>query len=387
MGEAQAQGQHKMPSPSTARMLLQDVSLRLADQHAVCNDLLACLNHIEQGVYTMGKQPHHQQRVVRAINSPVYLDSKQVLEQQQEFMLMMEKLKRSLNNLKRLHKDTAHLAYGLIDERSSVVDRFHDADRHLVLSTFEQIRSRHASTVEALADIVIALRRTYLGDNVMIDTLVDTFLRGRLGVQLLCDHYVALHQGKPHGGITLHCRLIDVADDAVAEATHICDAHFQNAPEVLVKVSQDAATTLIRPWVHHALVELLKNALASSLSSEKCPSIHLQLEECDDFISFFVIDQGAGVSDTDKAFRFASSSVGKRWDRLEEQQSYATVRSPLQSLGVGLPLSRMLLQHFHGNVTLSNNVGDLGGCTSAIHLNKDDNLLKRHEDDKPNDVL
>lgn len=334
----------------------------------------------------MERQPQHQQRVVRAVNSPVHLDWKQTVQQQQELKLTTEKLKRNLNNLKRLHKDTAHLAYGLIDETSSVVHKFHDADRHLVFSTFEQIRSRHASTVETLADIVISLRRIYPGENITIDTLVDTFLRGRLGVQLLCDHYVALHKGKPHGGVALHCRLMDVADDAVTEATHICDAHFQSTPEVRVEVSQDATATLIRPWVHHALVELLKNSLASSVSSETCPSIHLRLEECDDLISLCVIDQGAGVSNIDEAFRFASSSAGKRWDRLEEQQSYAMVRSPLQSLGVGLPLSRILMQHFCGNVTLSNNSGDLGGCTAAIHLNKDDTLLEHQVDDKPNGV-
>jgi pyruvate dehydrogenase kinase 2/3/4 len=175
--------------------------------------------------------------------------------------------------------------------------------------------------------------------------------------------------------------------DAVTEATHACDAYLQNTPEVLVEVSQDATATLIWPWVHHPLVELLKNALASSVSSEKCPSIHLQLEECDDFISLCVTDQGAGVSDIDEAFRFAFSSAGKRWDRLEEQQSYAMVRSPLQSLGVGLPLSCMLLQLFHGNLTLSNNSGALGGCTAAIHLNKDDTLLEQRGDDEPNLVL
>ena len=63
------------------------------------------------------------------------------------------------------------------------------------------------------------------------------------------------------------------------------------------------------------------------------------------------------------------------------------VQSPLQSLGVGLPLSRMLLQHFHGNVTLSNNSGALGGCTAAIHLNKDDTLLEQQGGDEPNLVL
>ena len=66
---------------------------------------------------------------------------------------------------------------------------------------------------------------------------------------------------------------------------------------------------------------------------------------------------------------------------------YAMVRSPLQSLGVGLPLSCMLLQLFHGNLTLSSNSGALGGCTAAIHLNKDDTLLEQQGDDEPNLVL
>jgi pyruvate dehydrogenase kinase 2/3/4 len=202
----------------------------------------------------------------------------------------------------------------------------------------------------------------------MLDTLVDTFLRGRLGVQLLCDRHGALH-----------CHLADVVEDAVTESRHICDAHFEITLQVLVQIPQDAMITLIRPWVHHALTELLKNALATSVSSEMCPPIYLKLEESNDFTSLCVIDQGAGVSDVEEAFRFASSSAGKSWDRSEEQRSYAMVRSPLQSLGVGLPLSRMLLHHFHGNVTLANISGYISGCTAAIHLNKDATLLENQE--------
>jgi hypothetical protein len=86
------------------------------------------------------------------------------MQQQQEFKLITEKAQKDLNNLKRLHKDTAHLACGLIDETSSVMNRFNDADWHSVFSTVEQIRSRHASTVETLADIVISLRRIHAGE-------------------------------------------------------------------------------------------------------------------------------------------------------------------------------------------------------------------------------
>jgi K+-sensing histidine kinase KdpD len=114
-------------------------------------------------------------------------------------------------------------------------------------------------------------------------------------------------------------------EDAITESRHICDAHFKTTPQVLVQIPQDATILLIRPWVHHALTELLKNALAMSVFSEKCLPIYLKVKECYDFMSLFVIDQGAGVSDVEKAFRFASSSVRKRWDRLEEQQSYAMV--------------------------------------------------------------
>ena len=87
------------------------------------------------------------------------------------------------------------------------------------------------------------------------------------------------------------------------------------------------------------------------------------------------------MSNSDAAFQFASSSADSRWDRLDEQQSYAMVRSPLQSLGVGLPLSRMLLQHFGGDLLLSNRDdgenGFASGCTATLVLNKNDILFEQ----------
>jgi pyruvate dehydrogenase kinase 2/3/4 len=298
-----------------------------------------------------------------------------------------EKALKDIGDLQRLHEDTFHLVYGLMQETSSVLSRFNDADRHLCFSTFEQVRSRHASTVETLTDIVISLRQFQLVNEDM-DNVVDTFLRGRLGVQLLFDHYVSLHKQKPNGGVSVDCLLTDVIDDAVTEAKHMCDAHFENIPQVLVDVESDARITLIRPWIHHALVELLKNAMAASfetLSSNNNngvrlpPSIHLQMDECEEFVSLSVLDQGVGLANPRAAFDFASSSVDSRWDRLEEQQSYAMVRSPLQSLGVGLPLSRMLLQHFGGDLKVYNREKNElnSGCTATLLLSKNEDVLER----------
>jgi len=378
----------KRVSPSTAGMLLHDVSLRLADQYNVCEELQMCLNRIKEGEANSSDKTLAVKhgRVIRAVNNPVHLDWSQAQQQAQDYNRVTEKALRDIKNLQRLHEDTFQLAYGLLEENSRVLSRFQNADWHLCFSTFEQIRSRHATTVETLADNVIALRQ-YKLTNDELDELVDVFLRKRLGVQLLCDHYVSLHKGKPNGGVSVDCLLADVIDDAVTESKHICDAHFENTPEVIVNIPSNARITLIRPWIHHALVELLKNAMASSFEtlydSNICtpPFIHVNLEETDEFVLLSVLDQGTGVSSPESAFEFASSSADSRWDRLEEQQSYAMVRSPLQSLGVGLPLSRMLLQHFGGALTLCNREnteqGLESGCTATLYLSKDDTLIER----------
>jgi len=82
---------------------------------------------------------------------------------------------------------------------------------------------------------------------------------------------------------------MDVVRDAVVEATSVCDANLGIAPAVVYVSSSSSlgddagvevvgvnggggsgggegcSVTLVRPYVHHALVELLKNAMASSV--------------------------------------------------------------------------------------------------------------------------
>jgi pyruvate dehydrogenase kinase 2/3/4 len=378
-----------VPNASTAGMLLHDVSLRLADQYHVCQDLLTSIHEMDKG----GDDAPTSCRkgVIRAVNTNLALlgDWKRAQTEQQDRHRCIQKALRNVQNLQRLHEDTFHLTFGLMEENSNVLFRFTNADRHLTFATMEQVRSRHASTVETLADIVLDLRQSNLR-NPKFDNLVDVFLRNRLGVQLLCDHYVSLHKGKTtNGGVSVDCKLIDVVDDAVTEAKHICDAHYENVPQVHVNIPANAQITLIRPWVHHALVELLKNAMASSfaktLDNEAPLDILVELNEtASEFVVLNVLDQGTGVQHVDEAFAFASSSAESRWDRLDEQQSYAMVRSPLQSLGVGLPLSRMMMQHFGGDLTLSNRKADnnggalqAGGCTATIYLSTNDSIVEQ----------
>lgn len=268
-------------------------------------------------------------------------------------------------------------------------------------------------------------------ESIIDPSLVDSFLRERLGIQLLCDHYVALNKQMKMqtnrtnggGGVSVNCNFIDVLNDAIIEAHHVCDANLGIAPEVYIALENTAIEgnmicirsgiiddmavniTLVRPWVHHVLVEVLKNAMSSNVEKhllETCksnkvtmpPCIYVRLHDTDQSLICEIMDQGVGFNGdefAEKAFEFAFSSSGKRWDRLEEQQSYAMVRSPLGSLGVGLTLSRMMMQIFGGDLSLQSRTSGLilgrektrdsdlvleSGCTATVVLSRDPSVLE-----------
>ena len=142
----------------------------------------------------------------------------------------------------------SQLTQHLLANDKPTINRFTKADQNLIASTFEQIRSRHASTVENLAEIVIGLRRIsssihsifhtststnistntntdpplspspLSGDPIIGQDLIDSFLKERLGLQLICDHYVALSKYDTKtsssrsvgGGVSVDCNFVEV---------------------------------------------------------------------------------------------------------------------------------------------------------------------------------
>jgi pyruvate dehydrogenase kinase 2/3/4 len=123
------------------------------------------------------------------------------------------------------------------------------------------------------------------------------------------------------------------------------------------------------------------------------PAIELQLHCTDCYAVIEIRDSGTGITDEEQVFRIGHTSQGKHWDRLDEQQSYAAVRSPLSSLGVGLPVALHQTEHFGGHLTLRNNHHNnhdhndhshnyseqpkMNGCTARMELPLDDTLLER----------
>lgn len=154
-------------------------------------------------------------------------------------------------------------------------------------------------------------------------------------------------------------------------------------------IYEDVSATFVRSWLQYTLIELLKNAMAATVESNpeitkaaldsdsdsdsdndsdsdsedevpeglqpQLPTLYINIFEDDsgENVVIEIYDQGGGIGerfDLESLFRFAQRDTV--WDRMDEQQTYSQVRSPLKGLGVGLSLSRWHMRHFGGDLTL-----------------------------------
>ncbi|KAL7481241.1 hypothetical protein ACHAW6_006914 [Cyclotella cf. meneghiniana] len=397
-------------TPENTTTLLQEVLGRLAIQ-------LGRLNAWKNEVDTLSESSTplpKDTKVIRACNFPVSMSMKEYSYRVEMANSEREKSLKCLKDLIQLHENTYMLPYEVLTgDGKAILASFTKPNQHYINGIFDQIETRHGNSVETLADAVISARNveeilTPLSKNepvsalnLLNDASIESFLHSRLLIQLLCEHYITLNKGKPTGAISLDADLVDVVEDAVQDAKQICDANLGVCPEVVIRPiethgSKDfIARPLIRSWSHHAIVELSKNAMKSNIERwEKVPSVlREQLPPCvfikvirdTDHLCIQVVDQGVGLDEerAQKAFRFASSSSQERWDRLQAQQSYCAVREPLGSLGVGLPISRMMLRVFGGDLYLVNRESGVrisehevlaSGCTATMKILYDDSF-------------
>jgi len=370
-------------SPETAHVILQNVTHRLHDQFLACQEL----------------------------------QSSGILQEQQQ--KRASSAQSHLAHLTHVHYDTWLQCQRILDN-GSLLQRWSKADQHYIHALLTQTRDRHAPGLERWVEIVTDLNRlndanndnnasaNNSGDDLLTaDEIIHPILQRRIGIQLLTDHYDKLCKGAPQGegqvgAVQVHQPLWSLTKRAYEEAQHIGEVHLLSTPDLVMMEGQETATaTTVHSWIHHVLVEIFKNSLQATvehaqqinptaalpLESSLLPPIQVHIDHDNNnnnssFTMIHVKDQGPGIPNhaMERVFQLGQSSAQQRWDRLEEQQSYAAVRSPLRSMGVGLTLSRLFLRHFGGELTLTNNNSDNSnnqhGCEACLSLPLDDTILE-----------
>jgi pyruvate dehydrogenase kinase 2/3/4 len=108
----------------------------------------------------------------------------------------------------------------------------------------------------------------------------------------------------------------------------------------------------------------------SLITKSHCP-IFVHVQETQQTIEIQILDQGGGLSrnkSVNGLFEFAQCP--KKYDRLDDQQTYAMVRSPMRGLGVGLSMSKLQMTQFGGDIEL----------LDRSRLEKDEDVYVRVDD-------
>jgi pyruvate dehydrogenase kinase 2/3/4 len=396
-------------APADARELVENVAHRLRLQSDACSRLLADLR----------RNPSSSSSQASSTTSP---------------SLLLNEADRNVRHLLHVHRDTLERCLQ-VSRHPRLFHRWSRPDQNDVAVLAEEVRTRHAPGLERWVDYFLFLKQQQQQQQQLVlqegddddPTGLHAILQRRWSVQLLCDQLVKLPKGR--NAASSDCDVAAVVREAYTEASALCDAHWQRSPDldlvgVVVEEEEEngsksgaavaVTATIVRPWLHHALVELCKNAMHATLQQRHAldadrsahrgapylpplpPPITVRVVSADDplvgrVVKIQVEDRGVGLGKEEEggggggssdlvpwAFLIGttsstSSSSASKWDRLNVQQSYAPVRSPLNSLGVGLPVSRMMLRHLGGDVALRARRADDGecggpGCVATITL-------------------
>jgi hypothetical protein len=370
------------------RALLAQVSHRLTVQQGWLEDLTRRLDPKVPAAdrTTLSSLPDNNNAVYR---TSAWLTPVWKVAQAQAASHALAQARQGVATLSWIHTDTAR-------DCRTILDLSPEKAAPYLADTLSSVSTRHARTVETLAEVVVALRphATTLRhggggglDSLNDDAMILPFLHQRLGIQLLCEHYMEVvgKRKKAAGTIDVQRSVQEAVLDAMGEAKILTEAHYEHPPVLEYgggsratserDDDDDLKATWVGPWLHYVLVELLKNATTATVQAHPStpsesllppPPVVITATQDDHTTFIYIDDRGTGVGTSttttvQDTFRFAQTE--HIWDRMDEQTTYAMVRPPLRGLGVGLSLSAAMMTYFGGALRLE---ARAGGGTRAV---------------------
>lgn len=161
----------------------------------------------------------------------------------------------------------------------------------------------HKDVVTSLAEGFSGCRK-HISDNSMVRQFLDRTLTSRLGIRMLAEHHIALHEDRPNhiGIVKLNFSPKRLIDQVAKSVKHSCESKFGVAPKVIVDGHVNLEFAYISQPVEYILSELLKNAARATVEAygrpndaSLLPDIICTITSNDDEFTIRVSDQGGGI--------------------------------------------------------------------------------------------
>ncbi|XP_059141301.1 3-methyl-2-oxobutanoate dehydrogenase [lipoamide] kinase, mitochondrial-like [Physella acuta] len=238
----------------------------------------------------------------------------------------------------------------------------------------------HKDVVTHLAEGFSECRK-YVNDEGLIKAFLDRTLTSRLGIRMLSEHHLALHDEKPNhvGIINIAFSPRKVVEKKAEFVRSICEAKYGVAPNVKINGHVNTTFPYIQPPLDYILCEIFKNAMRASVESHLngagVPDINVTIANNEHHFVIRISDRGGGIPAKimNRVFDYNFTTSGALLDDkvdggLFGQFMNADHTGPapgkMHGYGFGLPSSHAYAKYLGGSLTLES----LEGIGTDVYL-------------------
>jgi pyruvate dehydrogenase kinase 2/3/4 len=211
------------------------------------------------------------------------------------------------------------------------------------------IHDRHSLTLSTMSTGINKLKKKNLITN-DIDIFLSNFYSNRAKTRFIIENYLEYFKENPKkiGILYKNCNIKHLVEDTVLDLYSLADIHKCNKPEININIDD---TNFIYPsgYLYYSIMELLKNSLVATKEIDN-PKIDITCFNDNNLYIIKIKDNGIGIKEEnmDNIWKFSFTTTDINYNNNNNYE----IDNPLSGFGYGLPISRILLNTFNGDLRI-----------------------------------
>lgn len=289
-------------------------------------------------------------------------------------VIELDQLKYGLNN-------NPHIIYNrnqYLDSTYQILDHSDIENMDDVISfrdLLEDIKRKHNEVVPSMSYGIQSISdRLSSPERLELDHFLDSFYGSRIGIRTIMSQFISVVDH--HKGIIRKTKPHDVLEYVMDDVNYMCQQCYPDLdelPKIEFYGDLDYEFTYIPEFLHYIYLEILKNAMQSTIESgNKLINVYQSCGDDDLIVKFE--DRGGGFSRSDlsRVYSYSySSHQGKNNNTNCNDNINNSVNNHkpiLSGLGYGVPLSRLYASYFGGHLEIIPYNGI--GTDVIVYINK-----------------
>lgn len=215
----------------------------------------------------------------------------------------------------------------------------------------QKIYNRHCNTLTTMACGIDKLKKNNLINN-NIDHFLTKFNYNRTRTRFLINNYLDYYKNNIDtiGSLNTKCEINNIINSVLEDINAITEVHRIKMPEIKLNIP-NKEFLYTQSYIHYALIEIIKNSIVATKNMNN-PLIEINGYVDNNYIILKISDNGIGIDKKhmDDIWKFSFTTTKINFDNTSS--NHFEKQNPLSGLGYGLPISRIILQTFNGDIKI-----------------------------------